>query len=74
MTVVMPILHFFLGVLTMLVGYVNPIHSLVFAALNLTYEINEDAWVKDKGYLDIKTYFMGYATACSVALVLKSAL
>jgi hypothetical protein len=61
--------HPALGAMTLAAGYLHPVYAALWVWLYLKYEINEDKWIKDKAYIDVKDFMQGFGAAFSVVFV-----
>jgi hypothetical protein len=52
--------HKVLGALTLVAGWIHPVYAALWVLLYLVYEIVEDYWIRDKGYIDIRDFYEGF--------------
>ncbi len=63
--------HAFIGAVVAGISYLNPILGFTGALGFYFYERNEDRWLKDGAYLDVKAFLVGLiGTGAVVALLI----
>ena len=65
------LLHVPLGILTCALWYVHPALAVIFAAGFIIYEKQQDKYVKDQAWKDIKGWLWGIGIIGVVLFVLK---
>jgi len=63
------VVHFIGGVITGLAATKAPVLGLIMAIVFLVYELNEDWYIKDKAYRDIRAYLVGLFITAILLLV-----
>lgn len=56
--------------MTFAFGYINPVYAALWVWLYLKYETNEDKWIHDRAYIDVKDFMIGVGFAGSVIFIL----
>ena len=71
---VLPILiwlgHPLLGALTFEIGQAaGPVYAALWVWLYLKYETNEDHWIHDRAYIDVKDFMIGFGVRAGVRII-----
>ena len=64
-------IHIPVGILTPLMLLLHPVLSVLFFVGFMAYELNEDLHLKDKAYLDISGYLVGYCIGTGLMWLLR---
>ena len=58
--------HPALGAMTFVGLELNPVIAALWVWLYLKYETNEDKWIKDRAYIDVKDFMIGFGAAMTI--------
>jgi hypothetical protein len=61
--------HPALGAFTLICGYINPALAIAWVYLYAKYESNEDHWIHDRAYIDVKDFMIGLAAGVIIVLI-----
>ena len=63
--------HPALGALTVVVGLISLVYAVLWVILYLSYEIVESYWVKDRGDIDIRDFYIGFGFGLAILFLLQ---